>query len=260
MQGTSIPARAVPRRASLSVAIATYNGERFLAKQLHSILSQLGAGDEVVVVDDASTDHTLEVIASCGDGRVRVLRNERNAGVFEAFERALGATQGDIVFLSDQDDIWLPGKVEEVVARFERDTAVLLVLSDAEVIDEQGTVTARSFMASRGGFKGGFAATLVRNRYLGCTMAMRRALLDSVLPIPPDVPMHDMWFGSLAVLQGRVDYIDRPLVQYRRHGGNVSPARRQSVGQMLRWRWSLLRNVASRRRTLRDRAAAGPVA
>ena len=191
---------------------------------------------------------------------MRVLRNDANAGVFAAFERALRATRGEIVFLSDQDDVWLPGKVSEVLARFERDPSVVLVLSDAEVIDEQGRVTQPSFMALRGGFRPGFAATLVRNRYLGCTMAMRRALLDSVLPIPRDVPMHDMWFGSLAVLQGRVDYIDRPLVQYRRHGGNVSPARRQSVGQMLRCRWSLLRNVTRRRRMVRDRAAAGPVA
>jgi glycosyltransferase involved in cell wall biosynthesis len=240
--------------------MASYNGERFLATQLHSILSQLDAQDEVVVVDDASTDRTLDVLASIGDGRVRVLRNDSNAGVFAAFERALRATRGEIVFLSDQDDVWLPGKVSEVLARFERDPSVVLVLSDAEVIDEQGRVTQPSFMALRGGFRPGFAATLVRNRYLGCTMAMRRALLDSVLPIPRDVPMHDMWFGSLAVLQGRVDYIDRPLVQYRRHGGNVSPARRQSVGQMLRWRWSLLRNVTRRRRTVRERAAAGPAA
>ena len=260
MQGTPTHSRAAPRRASLSVAMATYNGERYLATQLHSILSQLGADDEIIVVDDASTDRTLDAIASIGDGRVRVLRNERNVGVFATFERALGATRGDLIFLSDQDDVWLPGKVRDVVDRFERDPAVLLVLSDAEVIDEQGRVTQPSFMALRGGFRPGFAATLVRNRYLGCTMALRRALLDSVLPIPRDVPMHDMWFGSLAVLQGRVDYIDRPLVQYRRHGGNVSPSRRQSVGQMLRWRWNLLRNVTRRRRAVRARPAVGPAA
>jgi glycosyltransferase involved in cell wall biosynthesis len=233
--------------------MATCNGERFVATQLRSILSQLGPDDEVVLVDDASSDRTLDVIASFRDERIRLLRNERNAGVFATFERALRATHGDVVFLSDQDDVWLPGKVDEVVACFDRDPLLLLVLSDAEVIDDQGRVTEASFMALRGGFKGGFGATLVRNRYLGCTMAMRRALLDSALPIPRDVPMHDMWLGSLAVLQGRVGYIDRPLVQYRRHGGNVSPSQRQSVAQMLRWRWSLLRNVASRRRALRSK-------
>lgn len=241
--------------AGVSVAMATFNGERFLATQLNSILSQLDANDEVVVVDDASTDRTMDVLASIRDSRVRVLRNERNEGVFPTFERALGHTSGDIVFLSDQDDVWLPGKVEAVLARFERDRSVLLVLSDAEVIDETGRVTQPSFMALRGGFRPGFGATLVRNRYLGCTMALRRALLETVLPIPRDVPMHDMWFGSLAVLQGRVEYIDRPLVQYRRHGGNVSPSRRQGMAQMVRWRLDLLRNVLARRRTLRAAAA-----
>lgn len=246
--------------AAISVAMAAYNGERFIAEQLDSILAQLQAGDEVIVVDDASTDRTLDVVASLQDSRVRVLRNHRNAGVFSTFERALLATRGELVFLSDQDDVWLPGKVFEVMARFERDPEVMLVLSDAQVIDVAGRVVEPSFMALRGGFRGSFVSTLVRNRYLGCTMALRRSLLSTVLPIPRDVPMHDMWFGSLAVLQGRVDYIDKPLVQYRRHGGNVSPARHQSVGQMLRWRWSLLRNVTRRRRAVRDRAALGPAA
>jgi glycosyltransferase involved in cell wall biosynthesis len=245
---------------AISVAMAAYNGERFIAEQLASILAQLRAGDEVLVVDDASTDRTLDVVASLQDGRVRVLRNERNAGVFSAFERALRATRGDIIYLSDQDDVWLPGKVVDIMERFERDPEVLLVLSDAQVIDDTGRVIEPSFMALRGGFRGSFVSTLVRNRYLGCTMALRRSLLSTVLPIPPDVPMHDMWFGSLAVLQGRVDYIDRPLMQYRRHGSNVSPSRRQSVGQMLRWRWRLLSNVMRRRGSLRAaRSAEGPV-
>ncbi len=237
--------------AVISVAMAAYNGERFIAEQLASILAQLRAGDEVIVVDDASTDRTLDVVASFQDSRVRVLRNQRNAGVFSTFERALLATRGEFVFLSDQDDVWLPGKVVEFMARFERDPEVMLVLSDAQVIDVAGRVVAPSFMALRGGFRGSFVSTLVRNRYLGCTMALRRALLSTVLPIPRDVPMHDMWFGSLAALEARVDFIDRPLMQYRRHGTNVSPSRHQRADQMLRWRWSLLRNVIRRRGSLR---------
>jgi len=248
MQGSSLLAGAAERRPSLSVALASYNGERFLAVQLHSILSQIGPSDELVVVDDASTDRTLEIVASFGDRRIRVLRNDRNAGILAAFERALGATRNEIVLRSDQDDVWVPGKVSELVARFERDPAVLLVLSDAEVIDEAGRVTEPSFMALRGGFQPSFASTLVRNRYLGCTMAFRRRLLESALPIPHDVPMHDMWLGALAACVGKVVFIDRPLTQYRRHGGNVSPDRPQRIVTMLRWRWRLLKNVLLRLR------------
>ena len=84
---------------------------------------------------------------------------------------------------------------------------------------------------------------------------MRRRLLDFALPIPRDVPMHDMWLGSLAALHGRVDFIDLPLVQYRRHAGNVSPDRPATIGQMLRWRYRLLKNVLQRHRA--NRGAAG---
>lgn len=246
MYGPSSHAGAAARRPSLSIALASYNGERFLAAQLRSILSQIDANDEIVIVDDASTDGTLDVVASFGDDRVRVLRNERNSGVLAAFERALAATRNDIVLLSDQDDIWLPGKVREILARFELDPAVLLVLSDAEVIDEGGRVIDPSFMALRGGFRGSFPATLIKNRYLGCAMAFRRRLLESALPIPRDVPMHDMWLGALAASVGKVVFVDRPLTQYRRHGGNVSPDRPQPIATMLRWRWRLLKNVLLR--------------
>jgi hypothetical protein len=107
---------------------------------------------------------------------------------------------------------------------------------------------AASFMQGRGGFRAGFLATLVKNRYLGCALAFRRELLDRVLPIPADVPMHDMWIGALAACSGRVAYVDRPLMSYRRHAGNVSPDRPQALATMLRWRWQLLKNVVLRMR------------
>jgi hypothetical protein len=113
-------------------------------------------------------------------------------------------------------------------------------VSDAQLIDASGNVTEPSFMATRGGFHGGIFSTLVRNRYLGCAMALRRELLFAALPIPRGVPMHDMWLGALGSLLGRVQYIPSPLIQYRRHGGNVSPARRQGWSRMLRWRLALI--------------------
>lgn len=236
------------RRPPLSIALASYNGERFLAVQMRSILTQMDENDEVIIVDDGSTDRTLDVVASFGDARIRVLRNERNLGVLAAFERALLETRNEIILLSDQDDLWLPGKVNEILARFAADPVTLLVLSDAELIDEEGRVTAPSFMALRGGFRGSFPATLIKNRYLGCAMAFRRELLSYALPIPRDVPMHDMWLGALAACVGKVVFVDRPLTQYRRHGGNASPDRPQPMVTMLRWRWRLLKNVLLRLR------------
>lgn len=230
----------------VSVAMATYNGERFIDTQLRSIVEQLECDDEIVIVDDASTDRTRERIASYVDPRIRLHANDRNEGVFRAFERALRMTSGDIVFLADQDDAWLPGKRAVLSEALGGNAGMTVAISDAQVIDADGTVVAPSFMALRGGFRAGFMSTLVRNRYLGCAMAFKRQLLDVALPIPPDVPMHDMWLGAISGLVGRTVYIDRPLMQYRRHSTNVSPSRRADLAQMLLWRWRLARNVTAR--------------
>ncbi len=229
----------------VSVALASYNGRRWLPAQLDSVLAQLAVDDEVVVVDDASQDGTPDWLRQQADPRLRLFAGAVNRGVRASFAQALSHCRGQYVFLCDQDDLWLPGKRDALVAPLER--GALLAVSDAQVIDADGRVIEDSFMARRGGFRGGFLHTLVKNRYLGCAMAFRRELLDEVLPIPPEVPMHDMWIGALGSLRGPVAYIERPLMQYRRHGGNVSPERRAGLAQMLMWRWQLLRLVAARR-------------
>lgn len=231
MQSSHAPVEAV------SVAMATYNGARFVEAQLRSILADLQPQDEVVVVDDASTDDTVARIQALGEARVRLLRQPHNRGVRASFDRALRACRHPVIFLSDQDDLWLAGKRSALVAAI--DQGAVLALSDACVIDAEGRVVEASFMARRGGFKGSALATLVKNRYLGCTMALRRELLDDVLPIPSNVPQHDMWIGLLAVLRGRIAYIDRPLIHYRRHAANASPERRAGLAQMVAWRWRL---------------------
>lgn len=231
-------------RPQVSVALATYNGVRWLLPQLRSIAGQLLPSDEWVIVDDGSTDGTVSLIEAQRDPRIRLLRNASNAGVRASFERALAACRGEFIFLADQDDVWLPGKRDALVAALQ--AGALLAISDATVIDGEGREIAPSFMARRGGFRGSFAATLVRNRFLGCAMAFRRELLDEVLPIPQSAPMHDMWIGALASLRGRVAYIERPLMQYRRHGGNVSPEHRAGPAQMLAWRWRLMSGVIAR--------------
>lgn len=231
---------------SVSVVMATYNGKQYLAQQLRSVLAELTPDDEVIIVDDDSQDETLELLDLFESPIVRIVRNPNNAGVLATFECGLLLSSRDIVFLCDQDDIWLPGKRAAFVAAFERDPRTLVVVSDAQLIDASSIVTAPSFMATRGGFRGSIGSTLVRNRYLGCAMALRRELLLAALPIPRWVPMHDMWLGALGSILGRVHYISIPLMQYRRHGGNVSPSLHQGWSRMLRWRLALLTALAGR--------------
>lgn len=231
---------------SVSVVMTVYNGQRFLSAQVGSVLSQLEPQDELVIIDDASSDASMDLLSSIHDPRLCIYSNPVNLGVLRSFERGLLLSRHSILFLCDQDDVWLPGKRSAFVEAFERDPRILIVVSDAELIDAQGTVTAHSFMATRGGFRSSVWSTLIRNRYLGCAMALRRELLAAALPIPGSVPMHDMWFGALGSAIGRVSYIATPLIQYRRHGGNVSPGQSQGWLRMLRWRITLLMLLITR--------------
>lgn len=220
----------------VSVVMAVFNGRKFLPFQIASVLSQLEPQDELIVIDDTSSDGSGEWLATVNDSRLHVFVNPFNMGVIKSFERGFSLARHSILFLCDQDDVWLPEKRSKFINEFERDPQVLVVVSDAELIDAQGVVTAPSFMATRGGFKGGLWNTLIRNRYLGCAMAIRSELLSVALPIPASVPMHDMWLGGLGVAFGRISYIPVPLIQYRRHNSNVSPDKSQGWGLMLVWR------------------------
>lgn len=231
---------------AVSVVMTTYNGEKYLAAQLESVLCQLRETDELVVVDDASSDGSVALLLAQSDARIKLHRNPVNLGVRSTFEQALRHATHDIIFLCDQDDVWLPGKRDAFVEAFLRDPATVIVVSDAEVIDAQGTVIAAFFMASKGGFRSSLWQTLIRNTYLGCAMALRRSLLDTILPIPANVPMHDMWFGAMGTLTGKVAYLPTPYLQYRRHGQNASPFRPQGIVQMIKWRATLAALVARR--------------
>lgn len=227
----------------ISVCMAVYNGEAYLLPQIRSILSQLRQNDEVVIVDDASQDKSAKLLSCLADSRVRVFRNDHNLGVVASFEKAMRLAQGDILFLSDQDDLWLPGKVERFIEVFSLKPDVTLVASDAQIIDGSGTVVADSFFSQRGRFTAGILHNLVKNKYHGCTLAFRRFMLDHFLPIPKDVPMHDVWIGLINDIYGKTDYIDQPLIAYRRHGKNVSPSVGAPPLQKLVWRWQLVKNL-----------------
>lgn len=226
--------------------MATYNGRAYLSEQINSVLAELEAGDELIVVDDGSSDGTSALLDLVSWPNFHIVNNPTNIGVIQTFERGLLLAKGEIVFLCDQDDIWLPGKRAGFVNAFSADACTLVVVSDAQLINGAGTVIAPSFMATRGGFHGNLLGTVVSNRYLGCSMALRREVLTAALPIPRCVPMHDMWLGAVACIAGRVQYIATPLMQYRRHGANASPSTRQGWLKMLRWRGGLVWALAAR--------------
>lgn len=229
----------------VSVCMATYNGERFLSEQLGTILHQLGPADEVIVSDDRSTDATLDVIQSLGDPRIVVLENGGLRGPTYNFENALRRASGDIIFLADQDDVWMARKVDKLRGVLRKAD---LVVSDCEIIDEEGVVLANSFFKLRGSGPG-LVRNFVRNSYLGCCMAFRRRVLDLALPFPLGLPMHDMWLGMTAELFGTPEFFPGVLVQYRRHSGNASPTSLRSpfpIGRQIAFRANLAAGLARR--------------
>lgn len=240
---------AAGREQTVSVCMATWNGSIFLPGQLGSILPQLNSEDELVVVDDGSSDATMRILqqtaAEASHTRVRIYRNDENRGVIRTFERALALAEKDLVFLSDQDDLWFPAKISKIKGVFAAHPEITLVLSDTQIIDGSGAVTAESWR-SRRPFHAGAIANLVRNTFLGCTMAFRRSSLEYCLPFPSGTPMHDQWIGTLHSLFGGVTFLPEPLMQYRRHEANATDLHRASVVQMLQWRFSLSRNLAVR--------------
>lgn len=232
--------------APVSVAMAVYNGLSYLPAQVQSLLDQLQPEDELIVVDDQSTDGSRAWLQSLKDPRLQLMCNTENMGVRRSFERALAACTRSVIFLCDQDDVWLPGKRDAMLKAMQQVPDCAVVISDAQIIDAQGKLLAPSFMATRGGFHGGWWSTLLKNRYLGCCMALRRDVVEMGLPIDPRSPMHDMWFGLLGARLGRVIYLAQPYLQYRRHGRNVTRSRHAGLAQMLKWRWDLYRSVSRR--------------
>jgi glycosyltransferase involved in cell wall biosynthesis len=202
----------------VSVCIATYNGEKFIKEQLDSILSQLEATDEVIISDDSSTDKTIEIIKSYQDKRIQLYENQTFKSPIFNFENALKLSQGEYIFLADQDDIWRADKIKIVKYYLKKYD---VVLSDAKIIDENGKEISQSFFELSGS-KSGFIKNLVKNTYLGCAMAFNRRVLEKALPFPKDLPMHDWWIGLVAELYGNTYFIEDKLISYRRHGNNLS--------------------------------------
>ncbi len=229
-----------------SVCLATYNGSKYIEIQIISILKQLNQGDEIIIVDDASTDETLALINNFRDSRIRLIKNQINIGVVKTFEKALSNATGDIIFLSDQDDIWLPEKVQKFVKIFKTYPDITLVLSDAQIIDSHGQITADSFFKLRGKFVANPISNLIKSKHHGCTLAFRKEMTKFFLPFPADTPMHDIWIGIMNGIYGKAFYIDEPLIQHRRHDTNTGRgvSKHSGILQMIKWRFILAKNVA----------------
>lgn len=234
----------------ISVVIATFNGAKYLAEQIESILNQTYPIYEVVILDDCSTDTTWEILSDyCQKhAQVKVYRNVHNLGCVNTFSSALELTTGDFIALSDQDDIWLPNKIETLLQYAQSEYN--LVHSDAYLCNENLNTYAlysdiKGFLKSSS-----FINYLNYNDVSGCTTLFSRKLLDKIIPIPDGFWMHDHYLALMASYYGKVVYIDKPLIKYRQHANNVLGAK-SNISYHSRKLWEL--NLAKSLMLLKDK-------
>jgi len=229
----------------LSVALCTYNGARHLGEQLASLERQTRAPDELVVCDDGSSDGTLPILDALRERvpyPVRVVVNATRLGPTKNFEQAIGLCTGDLIALSDQDDVWLPERLALGEAALAADAGAGLAFSDATMADEAlrplgydlwDAITFTEEEQAR--VRGGDAVpVLLRHQVVtGATMTFRAALRPAVLPVPP-CWIHDGWIAFLAAATGRLVPLPEPLVLYRQHDRNLIGARRRGLLDLIR--------------------------
>lgn len=234
----------------ISVCITTFNGQAYIAEQLESILAQLGPDDEIVLSDDGSSDSTLDIVSRLNDGRIRVFHHDastvRTGFILDRpthnFENALRQAKGDVIFLSDQDDVWLPGKVETMCSALkEADLAV----HDCRVVDSNLNELLPSYFQWIGIHQGVWS-NFIRASYLGCCMALRRNVLEAALPFPETKVGHDLWLGIVADRQFRTVLVRKPLILYRKHDASKTTSGRKSSNSLwykLSYRLTVLKYI-----------------
>lgn len=235
--------------------MATYNGGDYIDEQLSSILSQLGNNDEVIISDDHSTDKTMELLLQFqqNDHRIKIYSNNTGRGYTNNFENALKNATGEFIFLADQDDIWLPGKVNRYLTLFEDCD---FIVSDCHVVDQSLNITSSSHFKMHQ-VRSGFFRNFIRPRYIGACMAFRKNVLVMALPFPgyQKYIAHDYWLSLVAELNFKVSMLEAPYLLYRRHSNNTSTGGIKSkntiyhkvmvrfiTGMMLLRRWLKVKN------------------
>lgn len=230
------------KKDTVSVAICTYNGEVYISKQIESILNQTVLPDEIVICDDGSNDntiHLINIISASSSIPFRIYINDSNLGSTKNFEKAINLCTKSVIILSDQDDVWEKSKVETIVDFFTKNQKTDLIFSNGRVIDDNdnrlgytlweafGFRTRQQVKLNKGR---AYDVLLKNNVVTGATMAFKANLRDLFIPIPKTW-VHDGWIALLVSVVGRVDSIEKPLIEYRQHSKQQIGARELSLHQ-----------------------------
>ena len=204
-----------------SIALATFNGEKYIREQLESFAAQSVLPSELIICDDGSTDGTVDIVSrfkKIAPFKVHFIQNEKNIGHVQNFAKAMSICRGDIVFLADQDDKWFSNKIDSVMRVFRKNPNLWIVVHDGELTDWQLSSTGQTKMSQ---IRKGYGTA--ENISTGALSAIRRDLMRYCLPIPAGITAHDSWCHQVAsLLRGRRLVLEQTLQYIRRHESNTS--------------------------------------
>jgi glycosyltransferase involved in cell wall biosynthesis len=216
----------------ISVAMAAYNGGKFIAEQIDSILAQTYQDFEIVICDDCSTDNTWDVIQQyvAKDDRIKAYKNEQNLGFRKNFVKAINLCSGEYIALSDQDDVWTEDHLQVLLDNLKGYT---LVCADSLLVGENGeswNMTLRQAEAAdympEDNFDKAYSVMYFRNMFQGSCMLFHRDFMQTALPLPDDICYHDVWFALLACYMDGINYVEKVISCYRMHDNNVTGQRK----------------------------------
>ena len=214
---------------TIDILLATYNGEKYLKEQIESILNQTYSNIRLIISDDCSTEKTKEIIKAYEekDNRIISYFHEKNLGYVKNFEFLLSKVENEIYMLSDQDDVWLPTKVEHTYEKL-KETDADLVFTDLEVVNEKLETIYPSFndfmLLSRKikKYLHSYRLQYLYNCVTGCTLMSKKKFIKMILPIPTQskYAIHDTWIACTVANNGKMEYLDEKTIKYRQHGNN----------------------------------------
>lgn len=228
----------------VSVAMAVFNGEKYLRSQIDSIIGQLGSNDELIISYNKSSDNTWNIINTYAEKIKNIkIYTCLNTGVIANFNNAIKNCNGKYIFLADQDDIWSQDKIETVVSAFENSSAIT-ILHNTEIVKTDLEKTGQSLFELRNA-KAGIVKNILKNSYQGCCMAFKAELVPYIYPIPLNVPMHDQYIGLISERIGKVILINEKLILYRRHNTNASSDKSNLLTKIIN-RWRITKRILKR--------------
>lgn len=230
-------------REPISVCIATYNGEKYIKQQISSIIRQISSDDEIIIVDDKSSDNTMVVLSEFPLRNIHTYQNNINIGAAKTFERAISIAKNDIIFLSDQDDEWAENKVECVLESMEKEN-LDIVIHDGVVVNDKNEMILNSIYTLRKSGPG-ILKNFIKDTHMGSCMAFRKRIVQRVLPIPSSIgPTHDLWIGLMSEILGfRIRFIPDKLIIWRRHIDNTSTFKRRRLTIIILNRMTILYEI-----------------